>query len=158
MKVSLHVEGLITCSRLVAMAISPHVMSAPNSLQTLRNGRFPTFKRDTSPCNSYTHTHTKCSLLLSELLQQMYRRQRSEKELVSEINLQGPKTDREQNHAASVLETIDSSCSSVVIKTRGVSYILHTSIMIFRTYIHVPVSFRMVLIVSGLHLSLHLQH
>lgn len=34
-----------TCRRLVDIAISPHVMSAPNSLHTLRNGRLPTFGR-----------------------------------------------------------------------------------------------------------------
>ena len=32
-----------TCRRLVAMAISPQVMSAPYSLQILRNGKLPTF-------------------------------------------------------------------------------------------------------------------
>ena len=31
-----------TCSRLVAMAISPQVMSTPRPLQMRRNGRFPT--------------------------------------------------------------------------------------------------------------------
>lgn len=34
-----------TCRRLMDIAISPHVMSAPNSLHTLRNGRLPTLGR-----------------------------------------------------------------------------------------------------------------
>jgi hypothetical protein len=33
---------VLTCSRLVAMAISPHVMSAPKPRHTRRNGKFPT--------------------------------------------------------------------------------------------------------------------
>ena len=46
---SLHILQLhtsLTCSRFVDMAISPHVMSAPNSLHILRNGRFPTFREN----------------------------------------------------------------------------------------------------------------
>lgn len=33
---------IYTCKRLVHIAISPHVTSAPNTLQTLLKGRFPT--------------------------------------------------------------------------------------------------------------------
>ena len=45
-----------TCSRLVAIAISPHVMSAPNSLQILRNGRFPTSResQNFTRCPTYS--------------------------------------------------------------------------------------------------------
>lgn len=35
-----------TCKRFVHIAISPQVMSVPSSLQTLRNGRFPTWQQN----------------------------------------------------------------------------------------------------------------